>query len=59
MNKGIELNIQRFYKVNDGTNWLANEYMEDWVEFIGDDKGKSEEPIQRVTRTNQKLLNSS
>lgn len=52
MNKEMELNIQWFCKVNDGANWVANEYMEDWTKFIGDDKGKSDEPIEEVTRTN-------
>lgn len=52
MNKEMELNIQWFCKVNDGANWLANEYLEDWTKFIGDDKGKSDEPIEEVTRTN-------
>lgn len=51
MNKEMELNIQWFWKVHDGANWLANEYLEAWTKFIGDDKGKSDKPIEEVTGT--------
>ena len=59
MNKEMELNIQWFCKVNDGANWLANEYMEDWTKVIGDDKGKSDEPIEEVTRNQLKIAEQS
>ena len=59
MNKEMELNIQWFFKVNDGANWLANEYMEDWTKVIGDDKGKSDEPIEEFTRNQLKIAEQS
>lgn len=59
MNKEMELNIQWFCKVHHGANWLANEYMEDWTKVIGDDKGKSDEPIEEVTRNQLKIAEQS